>query len=440
MKKTFIFISTALLLAACSESDVLEVKNEEPSESAAQSQIRTVEEAYEIASRSISWIDEPESRSVIRLLPSKDKVKIVKDKESRGECSDTLMYVINFEDEQGFAVIPASRKMPELLAVTESGSYDPEVGSEIEGLNEYMTLATRELQSGGTFVGEPMMEQKREEQELYVLSRFGQESSYIWGQHGIEGKYFEDKKCGCAPLAAALTLAYFGYPETITLKHHNDSVINLNWTEIRKHNSKNDIYQNKVFISCPENVSAANQDALSWICKEISDESTLYAGTDSAKIVPSTIYSTLTNLGYSIITNPTFEDRLYTDERFFIGFTQSPEKPNHMWVIDGFKRSRYEIKTYQRINDPLTGQISDWEYISSSYEIREYVHHNWGWSGKCNGWFSSGVWKTDKAAYYDEDIKFIPLVNIYDFMTDRYVYNVRIAPATSGGGDIIIEL
>ncbi|MGM9799271.1 MAG: hypothetical protein ACI30M_01105 [Muribaculaceae bacterium] len=85
MKKTLILFIAALLLAACSESDVLQVIDKEQKESTELSQIRTIDEAYEIASKSISWIDEPFSRSVVRLLPPKNEVKVVKDINSRRE-------------------------------------------------------------------------------------------------------------------------------------------------------------------------------------------------------------------------------------------------------------------------------------------------------------------------------------------------------------------
>lgn len=146
-KKTYLILAM-LLLVACSEHDVLIENEDSQSEQAVQSEIRTIDEAYDIAAKAISWIGDGESRTSVRLLPSKRDIKVVMNNKSRsGESSDTLMYVVNFEDEQGFAIIPANRTMPELLAVTESGSYDPETGSEVEPFQEYMDNAVNTLAS-----------------------------------------------------------------------------------------------------------------------------------------------------------------------------------------------------------------------------------------------------------------------------------------------------
>ncbi len=42
-----------------------------------------------------------------------------------GEPADTLMYVFNFADSAGFALVSAIRASDQLLAVTEKGSYAP---------------------------------------------------------------------------------------------------------------------------------------------------------------------------------------------------------------------------------------------------------------------------------------------------------------------------
>ena len=55
----------------------------------------------------------------------------------------------------------------------------------------------------------------------------------------------------------------------------------------------------------------------------------------------------------------------------------------HAWVIDGYmKRKRVAS----------TGTIS---------ERQTLVHCNWGWNGNCNGYFTSGVFKTNEAKISD---------------------------------------
>lgn len=147
LKHLSALFALSISLASCGENDAL-VDALEKDNATPQSEIRSIDEAYEIAAQSLTWFDSADSRSSVRLLPSKNEVKVFKSKESRGESSDTLMYVVNFQDEEGFAIIPANRNMPELLAVTESGSYDPASDSEVEPFNEYMKNAISVLSNG----------------------------------------------------------------------------------------------------------------------------------------------------------------------------------------------------------------------------------------------------------------------------------------------------
>ncbi|MGM9844409.1 MAG: C10 family peptidase [Muribaculaceae bacterium] len=435
MKKTFIFISTALLLAACSESDVLQVKNEEPSESAAQSQIRTVEEAYEIASRSISWIDEPESRSVIRLLPSKDKVKIVKDRESRGECSDTLMYVINFEDEQGFAVIPASRNMPELLAVTESGSYDPEVGSDVVPFNDYMNLAINYYKFPIDTVQEPLTEVKYEEETSivnYVMPR----ASFRWGQGGLMGRFCPNQLVGCGPLAVAMCMAYFKYPDVINLNYLTGMTVYPSWNEIVKHDSNSPWTFRFGDYYYDEDVPYENQDELFHICREIGQRSNAAYEADRTGTQLSSLNNAIKSFGFSTSGINNFENTKtleYLSNGFLLVCGKGHETDNsgntvvlyHLWTIDGYKSVTNTIYEYRRekIFDNMIEDVG-WKLYNITTRTKNYAHHNWGYSGSCNGYFLEDVWDTSSAFSYDSSNIYNGYSEIYDFVR-KYIIVTR---------------
>ena len=191
LKHLSALFALSISLASCGENDAL-VDALEKDNATPQSEIRSIDEAYEIAAQSLTWFDSADSRSSVRLLPSKNEVKVFKSIESRGESSDTLMYVVNFQDEEGFAIVPANRNMPELLAVTESGSYDPASDSEVEPFNEYMKNAISVLSNGShelqpvDTLREYFMEHK-EENTYSVLYKNGPKVPYKWGQTGFEG-------------------------------------------------------------------------------------------------------------------------------------------------------------------------------------------------------------------------------------------------------------
>lgn len=55
--------------------------------------------------------------------------------------NDTLLYVFNFNDEQGFAVVSANRQTEGLIAAVEMGSYDPAIPTGNPGFDTYMQMA-----------------------------------------------------------------------------------------------------------------------------------------------------------------------------------------------------------------------------------------------------------------------------------------------------------
>ena len=92
------------------------------------SHLRTLSDAYEIALRATSMLDDLEdvrSRGISqRVLDVKNPAKVIRNPLSRGAgvINDTLMYVINYADSMGFAVVSAVKGTPELIAVTMKGS------------------------------------------------------------------------------------------------------------------------------------------------------------------------------------------------------------------------------------------------------------------------------------------------------------------------------
>ena len=109
------------------------------------STIRSFDEALQIAQSSISLVDGTgQTRSGSPRKIDLNNWKIFENDlktRANSNSNDTLMYVFNFEDNQGFAIVSASKETEGLIAVTESGSYDPSTSSNIDGFNIYMDMA-----------------------------------------------------------------------------------------------------------------------------------------------------------------------------------------------------------------------------------------------------------------------------------------------------------
>lgn len=130
------FISIIFLLSIISCNDIME--DSQMTEFSylhkEQADKRSYEEALHIAQQSISMLDDSlaptRGTTQVRYIDLQKTTAIVcsNDMVTRSSGSpknDTLMYVFNFNDNQGFAIVSAEEATEGLIAITESGSYNP---------------------------------------------------------------------------------------------------------------------------------------------------------------------------------------------------------------------------------------------------------------------------------------------------------------------------
>lgn len=256
-------IAAAALVMSCSSEDQLPMPeaadNAAPSEEVALwSRTRTVDEAAEIAMQAIRMLPQSDSRSAGRTF-SKESVKIARsESDSRTGESDTLMYVFNFDDNQGFAVVAANPAVPGLIAVTEMGSYDPDSIPDNPGLAMYMANTAKYLsgasgnrtQTDSLTLKHPT-DSLKDETEIIIpdddpfkhLAQYKTvkdtilnetivpEFRLMWGQRFPEALFVENNILGCCNTATMIAMAIVGGPEQIQLtnngqaeKHHQYKV------------------------------------------------------------------------------------------------------------------------------------------------------------------------------------------------------------------------
>lgn len=115
--KTFLFLVFALFFAAtCSDFD--EAAANIPKEPAPRSLFRSYDEALSLAEGSIALVDGAATRSGrTRRIAGRGQCVTAPATRSGASQTDTLMYVFNFDDGDGFSVIAANRAVDPLLAV-----------------------------------------------------------------------------------------------------------------------------------------------------------------------------------------------------------------------------------------------------------------------------------------------------------------------------------
>ena len=183
MKKKLISIfALAIMMASCSNQELLDSDSLQ-SASQQTSSIRSYEEALQIALSSIPLVDgsaKTRSASLRKISPGDSKVYLAGSKTRSAYGNDTLMYVFNFEDNQGFAVVSANRATEGLIAITGSGNYNPDEPSEIDGFNFYMDLVKKYIASRGSGL-DPILPIGRDSFEL-VFNYVGPFVTVNWGQ------------------------------------------------------------------------------------------------------------------------------------------------------------------------------------------------------------------------------------------------------------------
>ena len=152
MKTNFYFRSICCTLAAttlfaCTQEVIETLPIQAESETQlmkVQSKYRTYEEALAIAQDAISMLGKSSvTRSGNpRTIDIHNVQYIVNTSSTRSDGkTDTLMYVFNYDDNAGFAVVSANRATEGLIAVTEQGNYVAGEETGNGGFDLYMDMA-----------------------------------------------------------------------------------------------------------------------------------------------------------------------------------------------------------------------------------------------------------------------------------------------------------
>ena len=147
MKKLILNFIVISLLTGCTADDP-PLDRVSGTSQTLQSEIRTIDEAIKIASAASNNFfpnGVMQSRGGGRVVDPLAEVYRINNPASRSVNDEPLMYVVNYADNNGFAMIPSNRNAPDVVAVTESGHYNPEEKVEIGGYKDWLEQITNYL-------------------------------------------------------------------------------------------------------------------------------------------------------------------------------------------------------------------------------------------------------------------------------------------------------
>lgn len=413
----FTSMLTALIMTGCSADDVIDsiTTADIDCQPISQSKNRSMAEAAQIAIEAIPMIEDAGARSTRTL--NMNSAKVFTSQLARSSANvDTLMYVFNFDNDAGFAVVAANRATEALIAITEKGSYDPDETPDNPGLALYMAAAKEYLSGISTLSqtdslkdigGPPVSIIPDDPRAQYKVVRDTLTNEYVkeriklkWGQGGASGIFCPNQCAGCVPLAAAMTICYLGYPYILSITYDGNGISRtFDYDKMMQH-------LNPI---CGDD--AGQHEQIGHLCREIGHranskyeyyyDSRLERYKTETVTTYANIRSTLLGFGLNVTpaTSYSFSNlrRLLNDNTIVLmGGHSADQSVGHMWIVDGYK---YIYVKYGEYTKP-SGSIS-WKLLNQWYTTTRMAHINWGWEGKGNGFFWGDVFEPSKVVIPD---------------------------------------
>ncbi|MBQ8651904.1 MAG: C10 family peptidase [Alistipes sp.] len=431
MKRLFLLIGMVAFLATACEKEEMVTPFEQQEDPLA--------EVIRIAQEGAAMLGDAETRSAVGRRIDRSRISCKINPATRaGESDDTLYYVVNYADNAGFAIVSANEEAPDgarLIAVTESGSYTAGEQTENEGFNMYMDMVngTRgiigdveidSLPMPGLFDTIDVVEYYSPwvSQGPFLETKWGQGyknvllDKYVYNENFPYNKYCynsEGELCpaGCAAIAVAQIVAYHRYPTSfvVTFDGSNRTQV-LNWNSILTH------------VGAPYNVcTCTSHDALALLIREIGKRSSMDYSPDGSSTTLQQARFAFSYLGYDQNMGQAYSfDLVKTDidlnRPLYMRGYDTNEQGGHAWVVDGYKQRTHYYNQYTITNGHRVLTYSNTTTL-------KYIHINWGFDGRNNGYYRDNVFDLTRAFEYD--------VNVNNDQTYNFDYALQLMTGIS---------
>jgi hypothetical protein len=329
---------------------------------------------------------------------NKGNIRKFKKEIGLAESIDTLMYIVNFEDNQGYAIVAADNRTENVYAIIDQGmlSADSLEYYDNPGLNVFMEDAAVKIL---TDMKKNFRKPKKNNPVTYATTvPAGAANIYLktrWSQGAPYNQYCPldgGKRCptGCTVTAVAQLVAHFETINSVQWSYNGSSGgATLNWDRIKSDCTSN---QGKLPVTSVSAIEVAHLMRHLGLAMD-ADYSANGTGVDSSKGVNwMNNWGGLSATGLSsyntgtissvIIANTTFPPdpqnrklvyiRAYAKKKTFLGITTG-YTDGHVWIIDG-------------------------QYIPKMGTT--YFHCNFGWGGQADGFYLTDVFDTTVGPEY----------------------------------------
>lgn len=363
-----VFLACGLSLTSCSDTM-------EPDQTTEKTEVinepghLSIEDALANAEAFFAELDQTRSGRKVQ------SINILKRKSTRTEDNKTndLLYLVNYSDNQGFALLGSDERMLDVYAISEEGHLElsdtidhPALGMFIQMAEQHAeeSLAQPYSLSGGTIGGTIVPNFKVETRITKKVKPLLPPNVTKWGQLYPFNKYcvLSNGKLsypGCMAVAVGMILAYNRWPNSY-------SDLSFNWNEMIDNNNTNLV---ALFLK-----NIGRSDLLNG---------TYFDG--ACHIYENSIIPTFQKLGYSTTSAISNKPLAYNVTEMYnlieqkgcpvMMIGQDPTKnAGHAWIVDGYiERRIVQIKS--------NGIVIPMSVLPTA------IHIVWGWEGRHNGYF-----------------------------------------------------
>ena len=409
----------ALATGACSDNTFIPAEEESPvTISGSQSIQRSEDEAMAYAAEFLNIFPHKESRSLPDI-----KIHALTNKTSRSSATaDTLLYIAQYGENQGYAIITGSRELSPVLAYVEEGNFFDIENVNNGGFQMYMEAASDYVENSmrrASIIDQPI-KPAFTDWTIHYNDTIAPRLTVAWSQEYPEGYFCPNRLSGCAQTALAQILSYYELPTEIALTYpgHPVDKVTLDWSEIKKHSKSDPVDWSETnqygIVSHNGSCSASEQAhmTIAYLCRELGhrnnavytykSENERSTGA-SIESVSKTASALRDQVGHKFkvaaIANYTTAsfllDRIKDGVVYMRGST-TPNSGGHAWVADGGLRVG-TVRTHVDYGMGLDGS----DVVTVTENLEMLVHFNWGWGGYGNGYFSPEVFNPTQAESYD---------------------------------------
>ena len=337
---------------------------------------------------------------------------------SNCDIDQPLAYVVNYENDGGYAILAADAELPPVISIGDEGYFSTDEfiaftqgcttrsGNELDPAQEVQyALINNSLLLPSVNIGDVPLAGVDTTMMLKCLplvpTKWGQRSPYDY-YSPMDDSVNKKSAAGCVPVAGAQTLASLCYHHNWRPKTQLSAEYPIDWYAINRM-----IYGDKYKFD--SNDFSADALAVASLIRAVgSDVNASYtysatsAYTQSLMSTFNKLGMTWTKYGDENSSNPVTRDEIF--EMIVIKnypvnarSTNSVSGGGHSFVLDGWLRLEYSLLGLSTSDDAPAGVIGN-RPDNFQYNF-DLVHINLGWNGKCDGYYLPDAFDLTKDKY-----------------------------------------